>query len=157
MKPKLKASYTTGEVAKICGLKSPRVVARMFDYGEIDGELVQSQFGRRSTRRIPLKSLIKYMQKNKICLKRLSVDTESLINKTSELEKLLERSGKRGVFSPFNGLSERLMDMVKNLDPITSLSGVSEDKRRVANLKRLIAVMELHISIRKQIAKPPKK
>ena len=157
MKITFKPSYTTGEVAQVCGFKSARVVARMFDNDEIDGILVRSRYGRQTTRQIPLKALIRFMQDRKIPLNKLSTDLDVLIRKTSDLKKTFERSGKTGVFSNINGLTERLLVMVQNLDPLTSMRGASEDRQRIKNLRRLIDVMEAHIRIRGQIARPHRK
>ena len=59
-------SYTTGEVAKICGFKNARVVAKLCDEDKMDCFMKESTYCRRTTRRIPQKALFSFMKKNNI-------------------------------------------------------------------------------------------
>lgn len=150
-------TYTTGQVAKICGFKNARVVARMFDRGEMDGHLVESKFQRRSHRRIPLKNLFEFMREHKLSLDGFDGDICAqkyiLCQQTSEFKKMIEKARKRsGVLAGFKGLPNALLDVARNLDPLDNLSGVSEDRQRAVIFKKLIEVMERHIILRGRIA-----
>jgi len=151
-------TYSTGEVAKICGLKSARVVARMFDRDQIGGELVQSRYQRQTTRRIPLRSLMEFMIEHDIPYDDF-VDAQKwiLCQTTQEFKKMLEKARKRsGVLSGFGGLVNGMLDVVRNLDPLTNLSGLSEDRRRIAIFEKMVEVMKQHVRVRCKIAKSKK-
>ena len=76
-----------------------------------------------------------------------------LSQQTLELKKMIEKARKRsGVLSGFKGLSTALLDVIRNLDPLSSLQGVSEDKKRVIIFQALVEVMERHIKLRGAIA-----
>lgn len=150
-------SYATGQVAKICGFKSARIVAKMFDRDEIEGELVPSKYRRNSTRRIPLKALVEFMKRRRIPFDGFDGDIDAqkwiLCQQTAEFKKMTEKAKKRsGVLFGFKGLPNALLDIVHNLDPLDNLHGVSEDRQRAAIFKKLIEVMELHVKLRGRIA-----
>ena len=150
-------TYTTGQVAQICKFKNARVVARIFDKGEMDGHLVESKFQRRSHRRVPLKNLFEFMRKHKISLDGFNGDINAqkwiLCQQTSEFKKMIEKARKHsGVLSGFKGLPNAILDVVRNLDPLDNLSGASEDRQRAVIFKKLIEVMERHIILRGRIA-----
>ena len=149
-------SYTTGQVAKICGLSRERV-ARLFDQGHIDGYQVPSRYQRRTDRRIPAKSLIDFMKRNDISTDKLADDVVAqkaiLHHQTAELRALLVKSKKRsGVSAGFKGLVDSLLDVIKNLDPIDNTFGVSEDRKRAKILQKTVKIMEKHIELRCRIA-----
>jgi len=149
-------TFTTGQVAKICGFKSARVVARMFDRGKIGGHLVQSRLQRRSCRRIPLNKLLEFMRINKISLDGFDGDIKTqqviLYHQTFELKKAIVQAKKRsGVFSGFKGLPDALLHVIDNLGLIDSLSGASEDRQRVLLFRNLVDLMEFHIALRCRI------
>ena len=150
-------TFTTGQVAKICGLKNSRIAAKLIDNGELDGHLKPVTWERRTYRIVSLKSLLDFMQRRNIPLDGLAqeIDVQKLIlsQQTAEFKKMIERSRKHsGVLSGFKGLSDALLEVVRNLDPLDNLNGVSEDRRRVVIFKKLIEVMESHINLRGRIA-----
>jgi len=65
--------FTTGEVAKICGLKNSHIVADLVDQGEIVGQYANSRLGRKTIRKISHKALIDFMAKRNISFDRLPV------------------------------------------------------------------------------------
>ena len=148
--------YTTGQVAKICGLSRAKV-SRLFDQGHIDGYQVQSRYQRRTDRRIPAKSLIDFMKKNDISTDKLVDDIVAqeaiLHHQTAELRALLVKSKKRsGVFFGFKKLVDSLLDVINNLDPIDNTFGVSEDRKRAKILQKTARIIEKHIELRCRIA-----
>lgn len=155
--------YTTGQVAKICRrLKNARVVAKLIDSGKIDGHSKPITWQRCTYRIVPLKSLIEFMQRSGIPFDRLDGDIAAqkwiLCHKTAEFKKMIEKARKRsGVLSGFKGLSDALLDVMKNLDPLDNLSGVSEDRRRAQIFEKLVEAMKCHIRLRGLIATSKKK
>jgi len=69
-----KTNFTTGEVAKICGL-SQQTVIRCFDSGRIEGFRIDGS----RYRRIPREGLVAFMKKNNIPLDRLSFKKKVLV------------------------------------------------------------------------------
>jgi len=69
-----KTNYTTGEVAKICGI-SQQTIIRCFDSGKIKGfKIAGSNF-----RRIPRESLIQFMRENNIPAENLAMRKKVLV------------------------------------------------------------------------------
>jgi excisionase family DNA binding protein len=66
--------FTSGEVARICGV-SPDTVSRWFDLGQIQGY----RLGPGGDRRIPLESLRQFMQNHGIPLDRLEEDERRIL------------------------------------------------------------------------------
>ena len=69
-----KSVFTTGEVARICGL-SQQTVIRCFDSGRIKGFKIDGS----TYRRIPRQSLIEFMKKNNIPLDKLALKKKVLV------------------------------------------------------------------------------
>ncbi|MDO8741174.1 MAG: helix-turn-helix domain-containing protein, partial [Candidatus Woesearchaeota archaeon] len=149
-------TYTTGKAAKICGL-SIKTIRRLFDQDQINGHQVQSSCQRRTDRRIPVDSLIKFMRQHNISMDNLVDDNiaqrEILYHQMADLRALLVKSKKRsGVFFGFKGLADSLLEVVNNLDPLDNTFGISEDKKRAVILKRMAEIIEKHIKLRHIIA-----
>ena len=149
-------TYTTGQVAKICGL-SRRVVVRLFDQGHINGYQVASRYQRRTDRLIPAKNLVSFMKERNISMDKLDDDNSAqriiLDHQITELRNLLAKSKKRsGVFFGFKGLVDSLLDVIGNLEPLDSTFGISEDKKRAIILRETAEVIEKHIKLRYRIA-----
>ena len=150
-------TYTTGQVAKICGFKSSRVVARLIDSGQIDGYLKPVTWQRHTQRVVSLKSLLEFIKEHKISFDGFTGDIDAqkwiLCHQTAEFKKIVEKARKRsGVLFGFKSLPSALLDVVHNLDPLDNLQGISEDRQRVVIFKKLIEVMEGHIILRGRIA-----
>ena len=149
-------SYTTGQVAEICGL-SRKVVVRLFDQDHINGHQIVSRYQRRTDRRIPVENLIKFMKKHNIPMDKLGNDSAAqkiiLCHQIAELKNLLIKSKKRsGVFFGFVGLVDSLLNVIKNLDPLDNTLGASEDRKRAIILRKVAEAMEKHVKLRYRIA-----
>ena len=137
------------------------MVARFCDNGELESISVDSRYRRKSTRKVTLKALIEFMRNRNISFEGFGTDIEAqkviLGQLTGEFKNLIAKTKKQsGVLANFKGLPNNLLYVVHNLDPLESLQGVSEDKRRVMIFQRLIEVMEHHIRVRGLIAKAKK-
>jgi hypothetical protein len=156
-------TYSTGEVAKICKFKNARIVAKLFDDGEIKGDLVHSKYHRQTTRRVSLRELCEFMKAREIPFNGFDGDVCAqkwiLDHLTLELREMLHYSKKRsGVFNRGNnGLANGLLHLIDNLDPLDKLTGTSEDRQRLVILKKLIEVMARHIELRGTIASAKKR
>lgn len=144
--------YTTGQAAKILGIRNIRRVARMIDEGAIKGHSVNGKHGNssRSYRVVFHRDLIEYIKKHGS----ITAWRWLVAQKAEAFEKTLAReSCLSGVLHGFGKLPDCLRKVVKNLDPIDELAGASADKKRIKVFQQLISFMDLHINLRVLIAK----
>lgn len=164
-------TYTTGEVARICGFKNSkgeadsRKVARLIDSDKLPGKMVDSSLKRKRTRVVRLTDLFDFMIANGIPLSgfdgefdRLNGDACPkkfiLKHRKAELRALIEREGKQGgVFCGFKGLSSSLIEVLSAMEPLDNLSGASEDRKRMLILEELIQVMTCHRKLQNRIVR----
>ena len=141
--------YTTGEVAKILGIKDSRRVARMIDEGTLKGRSINGKHGNssRSYRVVSQQSLMRYIEEHGGMKARKWLLTE----KTEEFEKVLEH--KSEILAGFGGLIASIKRVVKNLDPVDEMTGASADRSRIEVFRQLIELMDRHVRLRVLIAK----
>lgn len=149
--------FTTGQIARIFGwgMKNRRRVADLIDEEALKGRSIDGRHGNgsRSYRVVSFHDLAEYIEKHgNITAKRWL-----LAQKTETLKKAIAReSGRSGVLHIFKGLPDALLTLIANLDPLESLNGTSEDKSRLAIVKKLADVMDRHIKLRHALAKSKK-
>lgn len=149
--------YTTGEVAEILGIKGSRQAARrqvaqLIDTGTLKGRHINGRDGSasRSYRVVSHSCLAKYIEEHGGIRARkwlLARKTERFVELVKE-ETLLS-----GVLRDLRPLAGGILMMVKNLDPLDEMTGVSEDKKRIEVLRQLIDLMDRHVKLRGLIAK----
>jgi len=157
--------YTTGQVARICGL-TPQDVRRRFNRNEIKGEMWQKPHWRCRRARFSFKGLLEFVKKNSIAIIPLEGDADTelwqrasqlasqlAVRKREVVSKLLQARKRSGVFCRFRGLTDRLLAVIANLDPVEKTTGASEDRKRAALLRETASLAEMHIELRYEIAK----
>ena len=143
--------YTTGQVAKICGLTA-RKVAKFFDDGRINGHLKESKFQRRSHRRIPMKDLIEFMIKNGISLDKLENDAPAqkmiLCHRAAELKELLAKAKKRGdLFLKINQSSDEIIEIIGMLGSLEDVRGIARNNSWAKVFRKMADVIEQHTRV----------
>jgi len=141
-------TYTTGQVAKICGLKG-RKVAELFDNGEINGHMHESKFKRRSHRRISLKSLVEFMIKNGISFDALGKDQSAqkmiLCHMAAELRESIVKAKKRGdIFLKIGQDSDKFAEIIGTLGTLENVYGVARNISWAKVLRRMAEAIEQH-------------
>ena len=153
--------YKTGDAAKVCGLKDSRAMARLLESDVIPGFYLDSKYQRRRTWRIRVEDLVDYMLKNKIPLDGFSDDIDAqkciIARQAEDLKKAIGISGRRGVLSRFRNASLALVEIISALDPLDSLDGLSEDRKRATILTKVADFMRRHNRLRGKIAAQKKK
>jgi len=146
-------TYTTGQVAKICGLKG-RKVAQLFDRGEINGHIQESKLKRRSHRRISIRSLIDFMEKEKIPFDELANDSAAqkviLCRKTAELRAFIIRAKKLGNILKKVGLSQDTLLQIVDIDTLGSFEnvhGITRNNAWAKVLRKMAEVIEQHTKV----------
>lgn len=159
-------TYTTGQVAAILKLSgfelTARKIAKLIDDGELDGHMKESQFQRRSTRRVPVRDLIVFMQKRDISFAGFDGDAYAqkvlLRIKTSEFECLVARARKHGDIFLSRGISaDDALAFVYELGSPDNLLGASKNRSWAKVLRKVAEVMETHTKLRHALAKLKKK
>ncbi|KKP92715.1 MAG: Response regulator receiver protein [Parcubacteria group bacterium GW2011_GWA1_36_12] len=144
-------TYTTGQVAKICGL-TPRKVANLFDNGKINGHLKESKFQRRSHRRIPVKDLIEFMLKHDISFEKLEDDPVAqkviLCHKSAELKELIARAKKFGdLFLKIKQSSDEIIEIIGVLGSLEDVRGIARNNSWAKVFRKMADVIEQHTRV----------
>jgi len=153
-------TYTTGQVAKICKMKG-RKIAELFDRGEINGHIQESKLKRRSHRRISVRSLIDFMEREKIPFDELANDSAAqkaiLCRKIAELKAFIARAKKLGNILKKIGLpSDTLLEIVdiEALGSFENVRGTARNNAWAKVLRKMAEIIEQHTRV--CIANPKK-
>lgn len=144
-------TYTTGQVAKICGL-TPRKVAKLFDDGKINGHLKESKFQRRSHRRIATKDLIEFMLENRIHFDKLDNDPAAqkaiLCHRVAELREFIAKAKKRGdLFLKVNQSSDVFIEIIRTLGSLEDVRGIARNNSWAKVFRKMADVIEQHTKV----------
>lgn len=146
-------TYTTGQVAKICGLKG-RKIAELFDRGEINGHMQESKLKRRSHRRISVKSLIDFMERERIPFDELANDSAAqkaiLCRKVAELKTFIARAKKLGDILKKIGQSPATLLEIVDIEALGSLEnvrGIARNNAWAKVLRKMAEVIEQHTRV----------
>lgn len=144
-------TYTTGQVAKICGLTS-RKVAKLVDDGKINGHLKESKYRRRSYRRIPLRDLIEFMLKRGISFDKLDNDAPAqkmiLCHKVAELRDSITKAKKRGdIFLKACQSTDIFMDIFTQLGSLEDVRGIARNNSWAKVFRRMAEAIEQHTKV----------
>lgn len=144
-------TYTTGEVAKICGLTS-RKVAKLIDIGYLDGHIKESRYQRRSHRRVSVRDLIEFMLKHGIAFDELDDDAAAqktiLCRKVSELKDSIAKARKRGdIFLKVHRSSDILMDIFEQLGSLEDVRGITRNNSWAKVFEAMAALIKQHTKV----------
>jgi hypothetical protein len=146
-------TYTTGQVAKICKMKG-RKIAELFDRGEINGHVQESKLKRRSHRRISVRSLIDFMEREKIPFDELENDPAAqkviLCRKLAELRAFIARAKKLGDILKKIGQSPNTLLKIVDIEALGSFEnvhGIARNNAWAKVLRKMAEVIEQHTRV----------
>ena len=144
-------TYTTGQVAKICGL-TPRRVAKLIDEKKLNGHLKESKFQRRSHRRVSVRDLIEFMLKHGIAFDKLGSDAAAqkmiLCHRVAELKDFIAKARKRGdIFLKVNQSSDILTGIFEQLGSLEDVHGITRNNSWAKVFRKMAEVIEQHTMV----------
>ena len=151
-------SYTTGQVAKICGGKTrgftSRKVAKLFDKGEINGHIKDSKYHRRSHRRIPPRDLVDFMIRKGIPFDGLdgdvAVQKAILCRRAEELKEAIAKAKKRGdIFLRIDQSADVLLEIarIEALGSLEDLRGIARNNCWAKVFRKVAELIEQHTRV----------
>jgi len=144
-------TYTTGQVAKICGL-TPRRVAKLIDEKKLNGHLKESKFQRRSHRRVSVRDLIEFMLKHGIAFDKLDNDAAAqkviLCHRAEELKEAIAKAKKRGdIFLKAHQSSDIFMEIFEQLGSLEDAFGTARNNSWAKVFRKMAEVIEQHTKV----------
>jgi len=145
-------TYTTGQVAKICGITSAKA-RKLLDGDGVEVEFIESKYQRRSTRRIHLKNLIRLMIEHGFSFDGFDADDADaqkaiLCHYFVKLRKKITGAKKRGdIFIKIGLSSDVLEELLKHLGSFDNMRGTVRNHLWAGAFRAMADILEQHARV----------